>query len=188
MGFNGDIVVLRARTPLADLAPYVGGNGHPVYGEWTYADGWRAVHVRHFEDPYAFQGPWLTDLAARTGSPVLVCGVFESDVAHVQGLSGTDFWEGWLDPGSAATQLAGNRWNRAGQHGDFGRFRDEAAAWLEEDRPRVAEAAVRWAAAAGYRVPPEPILELLSLQRDPFVQHLFFELLTCLGLVSLPER
>ncbi|MET7299493.1 hypothetical protein [Embleya sp. NPDC005575] len=187
MGFNGDIVVLRARTPLPDLAPHVGGNGHPVYGEWSYADGWRAVHVRHFEDPYAFQGPWLTDLAARTGSPVLVCGVFESDVAHVQGLSGTDFWEGWLDPGSAATQLAGDRWNRARQQGDFARYRDEAAAWLEEDRPRVAEAAVRWAAAAGYRVRPEPILELLGLKRDPFVQHLFFDLLTCLGLVSAPE-
>ncbi|GCD97481.1 hypothetical protein [Embleya hyalina] len=186
MGFNGDIVVLRADTPLADLAPYVGGEGHPVYAEWAYRDGWRAVHVRHFEDPYAFQGPWLTDLAARTGSPVLVCGVFESDVAHVQGLSGTDFWEGWLDPGTAASRLARNRWHRGGDRGDLARFRGEAAAWLEEDRPRVAEAAVRWAAAAGYEVRPEPILELLSLRRDPFVEQLFFTLLNHLGLAEVP--
>ncbi|MGW1995543.1 hypothetical protein [Embleya sp. NPDC001921] len=188
MGFNGDIVVLRAQTPLTDLAPFVGGNGHPVYGEWSYLDGWRAVHVRHFEDPYAFQGPWLTDLAARTGSPVLVCGVFESDVAHVQGLSGTHFWEGWLDPGTAASRLAQDRWERAGGRGDFARYRDEAAAWLEEDRPRVAEAAVRWAAAAGYEVRPEPVLELLALKRDPFVERLFFDLLTRLGLVAAPAR
>ncbi|MFE3197345.1 hypothetical protein [Embleya sp. NPDC059237] len=188
MGFNGDIVVLRADTPLADLAPYVGGEGHPVYAEWAYRDGWRAVHVRHFEDPYAFQGPWLTDLAARTGSPVLVCGVFESDVAHVQGLSGTHFWEGWLDPGTAASRLAQNRWDRGGGRGDFARFQDEAAAWLEQDRPRVAEAAVRWAAAAGYEVRPEPILELLGLCRDPFVEQLFFTLLDHLGLTEVPGR
>ncbi|WP_406281079.1 hypothetical protein [Embleya sp. NBC_00896] len=186
MGFNGDIVVLRAEAPLADLAPFVGGNGHPVYGEWSYAGNWRAVHVRHFEDPYAFQGPWMTDLAARTGSPVLVCGVFESDVAHVQGLSGTDFWEGWLDPGTAASRLAQDRWNKARQRGDFARYRDEAAAWLEQDRPRVAAAAVRWAAAAGCEATPEPILDLLSRKRDPFVEDLFFDLLDHLGLVPTP--
>ncbi|MYW02581.1 hypothetical protein [Streptomyces sp. SID3343] len=186
MSFNGDIVVLRGETSLVDLAPDVGGETHPVYSEWRYAHGWCAVHVRHFAAPRGYDRAWLTALAAATGSPVLVCSVFESDVAHVQGLSGADYWEGWLDPGTAASRLAGDRLVRAHGRGDWARYRDQAAAWLEQDRPRVAQAAVRWAAAAGHTVPAGPIAELLGLRRDPFVEDLFFHLLTRLGLAALP--
>lgn len=45
---------------------------HPVYSKWSYSDGWQAVHVRHFEQPYEFDETWIADLMNRTGAPVLM--------------------------------------------------------------------------------------------------------------------
>ena len=97
MGFNGDVVVFRSSAELSELAPHVGGDEHPVYLTWPYSDGWQAVHVRHFEQPYEFDERWIADLMDRTGAPVLVCNVFESDVAHVRGASSAGTWRaGWI--------------------------------------------------------------------------------------------
>ncbi len=187
MGFNGDIVVLRARGPVA-------GPGAPR--RWKRTSGLRRVV------PMRTAGALCTCATSRIRTPsrTLADRSGRPDRLARAGLRGgrercrarpgaerTDFWEGCsiraAPPRSCRRPVEQDR-----QLGDFARFRDEAAAWLEEDRPRVAEAAVRWAAAAGYRVRAEPIMELLSLERDPFVQHLFFRSAHVPRLVSISER
>ncbi|MGC0416771.1 hypothetical protein [Embleya sp. AB8] len=164
MGFNGDIVVVRGARPLSEFAPHVDTTAHPARTMWESPDGWSATHVRHDDDPYAFERPWLAALAAKADSPVLVCWVFETHIAHVQAVSAAGAWEVWLNPGEAAAHLAMSRLEleaaRAGAEvfdddGELARpqryaeLRDEVADELERRRPRVVGAAVAWAAAAG---------------------------------------
>ena len=204
MGFNGDVVVFRSSAELSELAPHVGAERHPVSSTWSYSGGWQAVHIRHFDEPYEFNEPWIAELMARTGAPVLVCNVFESDAAHVQGVSSAGTWEAWLDHGSAAVRLGAERWNAfmeefiANDDNDDGEpldppyhmvevFEREAAESLELGRAQCAQDAVRWAAAAGREIPVEPIMQLLAAKRDPFVQTLFFRLLIHLGIDDRPD-
>ncbi|MGW1994417.1 hypothetical protein [Embleya sp. NPDC001921] len=164
MGFNGDIVVVRGARPLSEFAPHVDTAAHPARTMWESSDGWTATHVRHEDDPYAFERPWLEALAAKADSPVLVCWVFETHVAHVQGVSEAGTWEAWLNPGEAAAHLAMGRLEveaaRAGAEvfdddGElrrperYARLRDEVGEVLDRARPKVVAAAVRWARAAG---------------------------------------
>lgn len=202
MGFNGDVVVYRSPAPLSQLDPLVGTEDHPVYGEWAGNDGWRIVHVRHFELPVEYEREWLEGIAGATGAPAAVCNVFESDVAHLRGYSKSGYWEGWLDPVSTSVSLACRRMqelaDEAGQDvyfvgGEFGddRMYESLAggvlADLARDRPAVAEAVAAWALDAGYAVPAQDVVRQLERRKEPFVQHLFFELLDLIGL-SGPAR
>jgi hypothetical protein len=193
VGFNGDIVVLRSTKALAELTPFVGTPGHPVDHEWLGVDGWRFVHVRHFDHPYMYDRPMLEELSAATAGPVMVCNVFESDVAYLQGSSSAGYWEGWLDPGSAALYQAGQMLDDSGNdvfddEGAFvdtvqyGRMVQQCADKLALERPQVAQAVVDWAAAAGRDVDLEAVVKHLELARDPFVQQLFFDLLEIVGI------
>lgn len=193
MGFNGDIVVVRGPRALAELTPFVGTAGHPVDHEWSGVDGWRFVHVRHFDYPYMYDREMVEELAAASGEPVLVCNVFESDVAYLQGFSSAGYWEGWLDPGSAAMYQAGQMLDESGndvfdEDGDFvdtqqyTRMVQQCADKLARERPQVARAVVDWAAAAGRDVDVEAVVKHLELTRDPFVQQLFFDLLEIIGI------
>lgn len=206
MGFNGDVVVYRSPAQLSQLDPAVGGEDHPVYGEWAGNDGWRIVHVRHFELPGAYEREWLEAVAAATGAPVAVCNVFESDVARLRGSSKSGYWEGWLDPVSTSVHLASGRMEQladeAGQDvyfvgGEFGDHRmyealaEGVLADLARDRPALAEAVAAWALDAGYAVPVQDVVRQLERRREPFVQQLFFELLELIGLsgpVRAPEQ
>ncbi|OPC80950.1 hypothetical protein B4N89_08320 [Embleya scabrispora] len=173
MGFNGDIVVVRGARPLSEFAPYVDAAAHPARTMWESPDGWTATHVRHDDDPFAFERPWVAALAAKADSPVLVCWVFETHVAHVQGVSEAGEWEAWLNPGEAAAHLAMSRLElEAARTGDdvfdrdgdllrparYAELRDEVAEVLTRARPKVAAAAVRWARAAG-RPTTRPAIE-----------------------------
>jgi hypothetical protein len=201
VGFNGDVVVFRGPAALPELDPAVGTARHPVYGRWAGADEWQAVHVRHFEEPYAYERTRLEAVAAATGGPVAVCHVFESDVAHLCGLSKSGYWEGWLDPVSTLVYLASRRMEEladaAGQDayfvgGEFGDHRlyeslaEGLRSDLDRERPAVAEAVAAWAADAGYVVSAEDVVRQLERRKDPFVQDLFFELLELIGLDLRP--
>ncbi|WP_034263310.1 hypothetical protein [Actinospica robiniae] len=198
MGFNGDVVVYRSPHALADLDASVGTSGHPVFGEWTGNDGWRVVHVSHDDDPGEYDREWLTDIAEATGHPVLVCNVFESDVARLRGVAGALFVDGWLDPDAATHSLAGCWFQKLADEvnedpyyvgGDFGseQFYDTLAAEvrgaLDRARPDVVEAVVAWARAAGYDVATEDVDQHLQRKREPYVEDLFFELLQLIGLM-----
>ncbi|MYV98042.1 hypothetical protein [Streptomyces sp. SID3343] len=196
MGFNGDIVVVRAAAPLSELAPHVDTERHRARLLWEAGDGWFATHVHHADDPYAFERPWMTALAAKAASPVLVCWVFETHVAHVQGVSDEGEWEAWLNPGDAAAHLAMSRLElesaRSGEdvfsdRGELSRperyaeLRDEVVAGLGRARPRVAAAAVRWAAAAGRIAFAAPIEDVLARNQGESGPHVFGLLAACLG-------
>ena len=196
MGFNGDIVVLRGPKPLAELTPFVGTSGHPVEDELAGVDGWRFVYVRHFDHPYSYDLGMLEELFAATGEPVMVCNVFESDVAYIQGLSSAGYWEGWLDPGSAAVYQAGRMLDDAAResgaqvfdaNGNFvnpelyASLIQECADTMTRERPEVARAVVDWAADAGRTVALEAVAEHLGLTREPFAEQLFLDLLDVIG-------
>ncbi|WP_406282276.1 hypothetical protein [Embleya sp. NBC_00896] len=196
MGFNGDIVLVRATRPLADLAPHVDTERHPARVLWESSGGWRATHVRHDDDPYAFERSWMEALAAKADSPVLMCWVFEAHVAHVQGVSAAGAWEGWLNPGDAAAHLAVSRLELEaartgtdvfGPDGDFldpGRYaelRDEVVGVLDRARPRVAAAAVRWAEAAGRIVRADAVERVLARNQGESALRVFGLLADRLG-------
>ncbi len=202
MGFNGDIVVLRSERPLSAHTPYADTPQHLTGTTWNYLEGWRAVHVRHYEAPSTYADAWIAELAQATQAPVLVCHVRESDVAQVRGSSGAGWWEGWLDPESASSTIAAERYsafmeeNYEGvdsmQNVDLGQlitgWEAEALLTLERERSTAAHAAVAWAAAAGHSVPVEPVEQLLARSREPFVEDLFFALLNALGMRRLAEQ
>lgn len=199
MGFNGDVVVYRSARALSEFDSSVGDASHPVYGEWTGNDGWRIVHVRHFDDPAEYERPWLERLADETGAPALVCNVFESDVASMQGVSKAGYWEGPLDPASTMVTVASRRLEElaceAGQDvyfvgGEFGDERlyetlaGEVRAELDRARPGLAEAVVAWAEDAGQAVRVADVISHLERRKSPCAEHLFFELLDLLGLTG----
>ena len=199
MGFNGDVVVYRSPLAPADLDASVGTSGHPIFGEWTGNDGWRVVHVRHDDDPYEYDREWLTGFAAATGHPVLVCNVFESDVARLRGVAGALFVDGWLDPDAATHALAGHWFQKIADEmnedpyyvgGEFGskQFYDalavEVRGALDRARPDVVEAVVAWARANGYDVASEEVDRHLQRKATPYVESLFFDLLRLIGLMS----
>ena len=81
--------------------------------------------------------------------------------------------------------------------GDFGDHRmyeslaDGVLAELARDRPALAEAVAGWALDAGYAVPVPDIVRQLKRRKEPYVQHLFFELLGLIGLgapARVPEQ
>lgn len=199
MGFIGDIVVIHnpESRGLAALAEHAGGDGHPVYREWSFADAWHAFFVRHFDEPFEYDMAWLTGLMNRTGAPVLVCNVLESDLARVRGVSAAGPWEGWLDHDDAAAQIANTRWSEymsdPANHTYTTEgyldppyelidvFRAEAELELERHRGQCARDAARWAAAAGRGGAPNPFLPPPAAGGDPFVESLFFDLLETLG-------
>ena len=202
MGFNGDVVVLRSTEPLSTYTPYADTAIHLTSAVYDYAEGWRAVHVRHYKAPYTYEDAWIAELAQATGAPALVCNIFESDRARVRGSSRAGWWEGWLDPGSASVAIAADRYDAFMQENyrgpgsmedvDLGRlvidWETEELRRLERERPATVDAAAAWAAVAGYRVPVEPIAQVLARRRDPFVEDLFFDLLGALGIRKLDPQ
>jgi hypothetical protein len=196
MGFNGDIVVVRGARPLSEFAPHVDTAAHPARTMWESPDGWTTTYVRHEDDPYAFERPWLEALAAKADSPVLVCWVFETHVAHVQGVSEAGAWEAWLNPGEAAAHLAMGRLElEAARTGAdvfdgggelrrperYAQLRDEVGEVLDRARPKVVDAAVRWARAAGRAAAAEAVDLVLARNQGESGLYVFGLLADRLG-------
>lgn len=203
MGFNGDIVVLRSATPLDQLAAHVDEPEHEKRSDFSTTGDWQVVHIRHFAAPYELERPWLENLAAATGAPVMTCNVFESDYAFVRGLSRDGYWTVWLDPVSGANRMA-ELWqtrtlNETAAAGgdidevylgpdDYRAMVDENLRELERTRPQTAAQIVAWSAAAGFEVAAADVIPCLARTRDPFVQILFFDLLELIGILPPDER
>ena len=157
--------------------------------------GWRAIHVRPFAEPYEYDDDWLAEVSVTTGAPVLACWVFESDVAHIRGLSTAGRWECWLNVSYAASMLVERELEEAapalldeGGPDALGLYRskhiEEESARLMREIPLAARKAVAWAEQAGYTVPVEPVEELLRAPVEVFIQWGFFKLLYRLGLTD----
>lgn len=195
MGFNGEIIVVRSDAEPEKLGRFIGTEGHEIHGDWPLIDGWRAIHVRPYAEPYKYDDEWLAELSANTGAPVLACWVFESDVAHIRGLSGAGAWTAWLNVPYAAYMIVQEAlreidtelFEAGGQEaidGYLAQHCPEAQAHLESEISLVSRQAAEWAAQAGHSVPAEPVEELLNAAPEVFVQWGFFKLLYRLGLME----
>ncbi len=194
MGFNGEIIVVRSQANPEDLGRFIGTVGHDVRGDWPLSGGWRAIHVRPWVEPYTYDYEWLAEVSATSGAPVLACWVFESDVAHIRGLTSVGTWDCWLNLPYAASMLAEQALDGAAALNDEGgpdvsdHYRSqrlaEESARLTREIPLAAQKAVAWAEQAGYAVRAEPIEELLRAPRELFIQWGFFKLLYRLGLTD----
>jgi hypothetical protein len=195
MGFNGEIIVVRSQANPQDLGRFIGTEDHQVRGDWPLSSGWRAIHVRPWAEPFEYDAEWLAEVSATSGAPVLACWVFESDVAHIRGLSSVGTWDCWLNLPYAASMLADQALDEVapalsdeGGPDVFDRYRSERlaeeSARLTREIPLAAQQAAAWAAQAGYTVRAEPIEELLRAPREQFVQWGFFKLLYRLGLTD----
>lgn len=185
MAFNGEIVVVRGS---------VGGTEeHELVAEWPLKDGWRALHLDPGDDD-KYDDEWLAETSAATGAPVLACWVLDGDVAHIRGVSGAGDWDAWLNPPSAARMIAQDVFDDV--IADLAEEEDgleavdrllatqskEMLARLESEIPLAARKAAEWAAQAGYRVPADPIEDLLSARLEAVAHWGFFRLLYRLGL------
>lgn len=194
MGFNGEIIVVRSEVTPRALGPFIDTESHPVRGDWPLRNGWRAIHVRPFAEPYEYDGAWLAGLSATTGAPVLACRVFESDLAHIRGLSSAGDWDCWLNLPYAAGMLVEQGLEEVapalleGEPDALERYRaqrfEEESVRLTREIPLAAQKAAGWAEQAGYAVPAEPVEELLKAPRELFIQWGFFKLLYRLGLTD----
>jgi hypothetical protein len=170
MGFNGEVIVVRSQASPEDLGRFIGTVGHDVRFDWALSGGWRAIHVRAWAEPYSYDHEWLAEVSATSGAPVLACWVFESDVAHIRGLSGAGIWDCWLNLPYAASMLAEQALDEAApalngegdpdvsDHYRLERAAEELAR-LTREIPLAAQQAAAWAAHAGYTVHAEPIEE-----------------------------
>ena len=195
MGFNGEVIVVRSQASPEDLGRFIGTVGHDVRFDWALSGGWRAIHVRAWAEPYSYDHEWLAEVSATSGAPVLACWVFESDVAHIRGLSSAGAWDCWLNLPYAAGMLAEQAVDEAAPalndegapdvsgHHHAERLAEESAR-LTREIPLAARRAAAWAAQAGYPVRAEPIEELLRAPRELFIQWGFFKLLYRLGLTD----
>lgn len=194
MGYNGEIVVVKSQASPRDLGPFIDTETHHVSHDWPLQHGWRAIHVMPYAEPCEYDNDWLAEVSARTGAPVLACWVFESDLAHIRGLSSAGTWECWLNLPSAASLLVEQGLDEVVEtlleEGDdaFDRYRSEhyelEAARLTHAIPSAAQKAAAWARQAGYTVAAEPIEELLRAPRELQVQWGFLKLLYRLGLTT----
>lgn len=192
MGFNGEVVVFRSAAEPRDIAPLVGTETHELLDVWPLKDGWRAMHIRPYAQPYKYDAEWLAATAENTGAPVLACWVFESDVAHIRGLShGAGAWEAWLNIPYGAEMMTRDtvieEWLELPQpEADrlWTRTVEAAAERMAAGIPSAAMRAAEWAGQAGYAVPAGPIEELLAGPTELFVEVGFFKLLVRLGLAE----
>lgn len=195
MGFNGEIIVVRSQAAPRSLGPFIDTQGHEVRTDRPLRDAWRALHVRPFAEPYEYDDDWLAEVSANTGAPVLACWVFESDLAHIRGLSSAGVWDCWLNLPYAASMLVEDELEQVApgllEEGDpdaLDRYRsehfEEESARLTREIPLAAQKAAAWAEQAGYSVPAEPIEELLRAPRELSIQWGFFKLLYRLGLTD----
>ncbi|GII29915.1 hypothetical protein [Planotetraspora mira] len=166
MGFWGVFVVARTEAPLIRLDALKSYDGRP-HECARPLDGWQIWQldaVESLPDP-----PDLAvNLAHETGGPALVGFVFDSDCMGVDAYS--------RSTGSWATCL--DRQNMDAYYRLDGLAVDDCYLSCEKS----AEEAVKWAADAGYRVPAEPIAEVLRSRSDPFAEDLFFEFVQRLGI------
>jgi hypothetical protein len=196
MGFNGEIVVFRSQADPKELGRFIGTEHHVIRSVWPLNGDWRAIYIRPYAEPYEYDDEWLAELSATTDAPVLACWVFESDVAHIRGLSSAGAWDCWLNLRYAASMLVEQGLDDDGpdlmEQDDpadaFDRYRskhfEEESARLTREIPLAARKAAAWAEQAGYAVPAEPIEALLRAPRELFIQWGFFKLLYRLGLTD----
>lgn len=160
MGFSGSFVVARSRQPLLTL-PFFSGES-ALRTEEKRTDCFRMLPARgrgwqavRVNDLLADGPAWLRALVEATGSPALIASVFDSDVCEVSGLT-----------------PRGAIWT----------------AVLDGEVPTpagVALAIAAWSAAAGLKPDRVRLTRILTKKKDPFVEVLFYELLTAAG---LPEE
>lgn len=111
---------------------------------------------------YEYDDDWLAEVSATTGAPVLACWVFESDVAHIRGLSRTGKWDCWLNLSYAAGMLVEQSLEEVasalldeGEPDALDRYRsehfEEESARLTREISLVAQKAAAWAEQAGSR-------------------------------------
>jgi hypothetical protein len=201
MGFSADFALLRTDEPLESFDELVAAMWRPQFARYTRCgEGWLLTVIAGFGlDPYEVESRLLKSIVARSGAPALLGSVFDCDELHVAGFDGTEYWEAWLDPETGpkrrlmaslhrAARAQGDRTSRF----DYGWSEPYPADWqdrLERSgaemrlaRPAIAQAAARWAAAAGRQVPAEPIEHLLGRHRNPCAEDLFTDLAGLLGI------
>jgi hypothetical protein len=193
MGFTGEIVVVQGGTRPADRGAFLGVRDDEFVAEQPLRDGWRAIHVVPADEQDKYDDYWLAEVFELTGAPVLACWVFDSEVAHVRGVSKAGEWDTWLNPPYAATMIVRELLEDVGEDlfEDGGqeavdRFRTiqtrEMLNRLEDEIPLAARKAAEWAAEAGYRVAAGPVEDLLSARPEAVVEWGVFKLLFRLGL------
>jgi hypothetical protein len=160
MAYSRTLFVVRA---YGDLPAPLSDRDHEVLDgpRARRGDGWQVIGV---PGNLVVDGAMLSDLAARTGTPVLA-GCIDGDTGWLGAVSpGSEPWKVWLEIAPRPT------FRRRRLH-----HIEASAVWaarsivarqglpLEDG----AEYAVRWAADAGYRAPARPIHEILTTGRPP---------------------
>ncbi|HET7017094.1 MAG TPA: hypothetical protein VFI65_24440 [Streptosporangiaceae bacterium] len=190
MGYWGDFVLARSAGPLAELAPFVTkpgcSDGHTdcLHVCEERPGGWQTVQLCHYlpGDDYDW---WLSELVAATGAPVMIATVADSAMGQLRGLapSGAE-WTTFLDPESADAE--GMLDYLSDPDGDFeGEPEGAAVQRVLDAAPETADRIAGWAAEAGFQADVESVRQLLVQERDPFVEDLFFELITACGLPEI---
>ncbi|GAA4566316.1 hypothetical protein [Planotetraspora kaengkrachanensis] len=170
MGFWGSIVVARLDVPLTGLRALKGYDGHAKELERS-ADGWRIWELS-VDDSLPDPEDLVVGVSEETGAPALVGFVMDSDCVAVAAFSrSARSWSACLAPNSMAAYL---------------RPDDLKLSDLFLPPEEAAVLAVRWAADAGYRVSPVPIVELLNREGAPYAEHLFAEFIERVGIALSP--
>jgi hypothetical protein len=155
-------------------------------------DGWQVFDLN---DNLLDDADLLPTLAAHVDSPVLAAYVADSDYGWLVGVSRAGQWRAWLD---SVTAFGFERDHRIMQGMAKAQARLHAHHLIRnygEPPARAAQAAVTWAANAGYTVAAAPIRQILAARRPPglaallrlpwkryvFAEDMFFDLLDQVG-------
>ncbi|WP_329186435.1 hypothetical protein [Actinacidiphila glaucinigra] len=188
MGYTGDVVLARCDTPWERL-PVLGDTARCIEELEEHLEvcgprpGGRQTLRLGTGLPDDEHDQWLDALVEATGSPVLIAGVFDSDVCIVRGRtpSGAE-WSAFLDPEMAADyEIAGSPPPVDDPPPGEGE-KERNLRWMLAEVPGIVREIADRAAEAGFTADREALRGVLAERADPFVEDLFLKLIGACGL------